>query len=128
ASRDEVMAYLRHLGQDYREDCSNRDLALTRNRIRHELLPHLAERYNPAVVAVLGRLAEQADAAYRQEEAEATALLREAERPRAGPILVFDRDRLLNAPRRLVRVLFRLVWAREGWPVGRMDFAAWERL
>jgi hypothetical protein len=36
--------------------------------------------------------------------------------------------RLARAPRLLVRVLFRLVWAREGWPTGRMDFAAWERL
>jgi tRNA(Ile)-lysidine synthase len=28
----------------------------------------------------------------------------------------------------LVRAAFRLVWEREGWPTGHMDFDAWERL
>jgi hypothetical protein len=92
------------------------------------LLPHLAERYNPAVVSVLGRLAEQAAEAHRHEADLAAALLRDAELPRAGPMLVFDAARLAQAPRLLVRVLFRLVWEREGWSTGRMDYPTWERL
>jgi tRNA(Ile)-lysidine synthase len=125
--RAEVMAYLEAKGQAYREDSSNRSLALTRNRLRHELLPHLS-RYNPAIAAVLCRLAGQADEAYRAVEAEARALLAEAEQPRAGSLLIFDRQRLFAEPRRLVCEMFRLVWAREGWPTGHMSFAAWERL
>ncbi len=128
ALHDDLLAYLHHLGQDAREDSSNRDLQFTRNRIRHELLPHLAERYNPAIVSVLVRVAGQADEAHRFETAEALALLKEAELPRAGSVLVFDAERLALAPRLLVRVLFRLVWVRENWPTGRMDFASWERL
>ena len=128
ATRADVEAYLRHLGQECREDSSNSDPCFTRNRIRHELLPYLAQRYNPAVVSVLARLAEQADEAHRHESDEAAALLREAELPRAGSVLVFDAARLAAAPRLLVRVLFRSVWKREGWPTGDMDFAAWERL
>jgi hypothetical protein len=27
-----------------------------------------------------------------------------------------------------VREMFRGVWAREGWPLSSMDYAAWERL
>src|SRR5262249_45357023 len=54
----ELLAFLEALGQDYRRDSSNADLALVRNRIRHELLPHLAAAYNPAVVSALCRLAE----------------------------------------------------------------------
>jgi tRNA(Ile)-lysidine synthase len=127
-ARDDLLAYLHALGQESRADSSNADLRFTRNRIRRELLPLLEAHYNPAVVSVLTRLAEQADEAHRFEEAEAAALLREAELPRAGPTLVFDAARLAREPRMLVRVLFRLVWAREGWPTGRMDFAAWERL
>ncbi|MEJ5277520.1 MAG: tRNA lysidine(34) synthetase TilS, partial [Thermogemmata sp.] len=57
--RQQVREYLRQLGQDYREDSSNRNLAYTRNRIRHEVMP-LLESFNPRVVEALCRLGEQA--------------------------------------------------------------------
>jgi tRNA(Ile)-lysidine synthase len=126
--RAEVLAYLEELGQPYRQDSSNLDLSRTRNRIRRELLPHLAEGYNPEVVAALGRLAEQAEEVYAAAEAEARALLAEAERPRAGALLVFERRSLAAAPRGRVREALRLVWEREGWPMAEMGFDAWERL
>src|SRR5271157_287 len=44
-TRAEVEAYLNALGQEWREDSSNRHLTYTRNRIRHELLP-LLEGWN----------------------------------------------------------------------------------
>src|SRR5437763_1727376 len=65
-TRAEVLDYLRSLGQVAREDRTNAELRFTRNRIRHELLPHLAQRYNPRIAAVLGRLAAQAAAAQRE--------------------------------------------------------------
>jgi tRNA(Ile)-lysidine synthase len=126
--RGDVLAFLEALGQPWRQDRSNADPRHTRNRIRHELLPHLEERYNPAVVAVLCRLAEQADEARRRAERSAAALLRRAELPRAGAVLVFDRGRLAVASRHLVREVFRLVWLREGWPQGEMGFRAWDRV
>src|SRR5207237_1638397 len=55
-TRGEVIAYLDGLGHPYRVDATNSDLSYTRNRIRAELLPLLAARYNPAVVRVLARL------------------------------------------------------------------------
>ncbi len=127
-SRAEVLAYLASLGQTFREDASNEDRRFTRNRIRHELLPYLAAHYNPAIVAVLCRLAEGAGALYQRYEAEAAALLAAAEKPRAGAVVVLSRGCLAGAPRHLVREVFRLIWAREGWPQGRMGFAAWDRL
>ena len=127
-TRAEVLAYLQAEGQEYRQDSSNADLHRTRNRIRHELLPLLKESYNPAIVSVLGRLAEQAEETYRVEEGQARQLLAEAELPRAGALLVFHRQALAAAPRHCVRELFRLVWEREGWPLGDMDFDAWGRL
>ncbi len=54
--RGEVEAYLRSLCQEWREDESNRDLAFTRNRVRHELLPVLAG-YNPQISGQLSSLA-----------------------------------------------------------------------
>jgi tRNA(Ile)-lysidine synthase len=62
--RDELRAYLAALGQPFREDESNRDLSIPRNRVRHELLPFLARDFSPAVTDVLAREAEIA----RQDE------------------------------------------------------------
>jgi tRNA(Ile)-lysidine synthase len=127
-TRAEVMEYLESEGQTYRVDATNAELRFTRNRIRHQLLPHLARRYNPEIAAVLCRLAAQAEEAYRRVRAQAQALLEKTELPRAGDLLIFDRQRLGDAPRPLVCEMFRLVWAREVWPTGRMSFAAWERI
>lgn len=127
-TRTELRAYLAEVGQEYCLDRSNFDLRLTRNRIRHELLPFLAAHFNPAIAAVLCRLAEQADDVYREVEAGGHRLLGEAEHARAGPVVVLDRAVLAAAPRNLVRELFRLLWDREEWPMNAMDFAAWDRL
>jgi tRNA(Ile)-lysidine synthase len=127
-TRAEVLAYLQAQGQAYRHDSSNADLRFTRNRIRHELLPQLAERYNPAIASILRRLARQASDLYRSQETAGRALLAAAERPRAGSLLIFDRQRLADAPRVEVREMFRLAWAREGWPLGEMSYHAWQRL
>ena len=68
-SRSEVEAYLRSLGQTWREDASNQDPAYTRNRLRHHLLPEL-ERWNPQIRAHLANMAELArdEQAYWQQE------------------------------------------------------------
>jgi tRNA(Ile)-lysidine synthase len=128
ATRAEVREGLRESGQVWREDSSNADLSHTRNRIRHQLLPLLEREFNPGVTAALARLAAQADEVFRAEEAEAAALLAEAELPRAGARVILDRERLTRAPRRAVRAALRLLWQREGWPAGAMSFAHWERL
>src|ERR1017187_10026093 len=63
-TRVEVEAYLRSLGQSWREDSSNADPAYTRNRVRHDLLP-LLEGWNPRLREHLSQMAELA----RDEEA-----------------------------------------------------------
>jgi tRNA(Ile)-lysidine synthase len=128
ATRDEVMAYLDAIGQAYREDSTNRDPALTRSRIRHQLLPLLAAEFNPQIVAVLGRLAAQAEEVYGSEQEQARTLLVAAELPRAGPLVVLDGELLTAAARPRLREALRLLWEREEWPVGGMGFDAWERV
>jgi tRNA(Ile)-lysidine synthase len=54
--RAEIEAWLRSLGQNWREDATNADTAFTRNRLRHELLPALAG-YNPQIHSQLANLA-----------------------------------------------------------------------
>ena len=58
-------AYLEEIGQDWREDSSNRDLRHARNRVRHGILPRLERTLNPAVRETL---AETADIARAEEE------------------------------------------------------------
>jgi tRNA(Ile)-lysidine synthase len=54
--RVEIEAWLKELRQPWREDSTNADTAYTRNRIRCNLLPILAE-YNPQVASQLGNIA-----------------------------------------------------------------------
>ena len=62
ATRAQVVAFLKSRRQPWREDASNAaDFAL-RNRVRHELLPLLEKRLNPAVRQALLRLADIAAA------------------------------------------------------------------
>src|SRR6185503_18901729 len=56
-SRQQVMAHLRARGLDWREDPTNADTRLLRNRVRHELLPLLEARFNPAARRTLARAA-----------------------------------------------------------------------
>ena len=56
--------YLAGLGETFRDDASNADVAFTRNRVRHELIPLLQSRFSPSVTATLAREAALA----RQDE------------------------------------------------------------
>jgi tRNA(Ile)-lysidine synthase len=127
-TRPEVIQFLSDMHQPFRLDESNSDTRFTRNRIRHYLLPLLSKEYNPSITSVLGRLAEQADEHFSDLANRAAELLQSAERPRAGAMVILDRECLAKAPRLLVRELLRLLWARESWPMNAMDFAAWERV
>ncbi len=55
--RSELREYLRLRGLSHREDPSNRDERILRNRVRHRLIPFLAEHFSPAIVDVLARSA-----------------------------------------------------------------------
>jgi tRNA(Ile)-lysidine synthase len=67
--RRELQTYLQGLGQEWREDKSNRDLRHARNRVRHGILPRLERNLNPAVREALAETAEIArvEEAYWQE-------------------------------------------------------------
>jgi tRNA(Ile)-lysidine synthase len=58
-------AFLANIGQEWREDSSNRDLRHARNRVRHGIVPRLERTLNPSVRETL---AETADIARSEEE------------------------------------------------------------
>lgn len=56
-SRREIEAYLQEKGQPFREDETNEDLSIPRNRIRRQIIPGL-EEINPQAVLHMNRAAE----------------------------------------------------------------------
>jgi len=56
--RRDILAYLKERHLSYRIDPTNRDLSLTRNRIRLRLLPLLERQFNPNVVETLAHAAD----------------------------------------------------------------------
>lgn len=116
-SREDLRAHLASRGEAWREDASNADLGLPRNRVRHELLPLLASRYQPAVTRLLARTAEVADA----EDALLEALAAEAAgisvtSNAAGPMLAPSRLTVLPLAlaRRVVRRTLEAAGASRG--------------
>jgi len=127
-TRQGVLDYLAHLGQDYRTDQSNADSRFTRNRIRHELLPLLARDYNPRVREALGRFAEQARECRVALGDAAIDLIERAEKAPAGRIVGLDEEMLSQAPVGTLRRAWRLIWECRGWPMGEMGYREWTRL
>jgi len=126
--RQELRDYLNALGQDWREDATNAQIDATRNWIRHELLPAVAERVNPGVVEALVRLGGLAGEMQAALAPLAEELLERAFQRSAGSGAVCQCDDLSGQPRYLVRETLKLAWRREGWPEQAMGLAEWDAL
>ena len=74
-TRDQVNGFLRQEGVSARDDRSNADESLTRNRIRRRLVPLLKERFNPRIIETLGRTADLMEETDRFMEARAEEIL-----------------------------------------------------
>jgi tRNA(Ile)-lysidine synthase len=70
--RAAVVEWLRSRGVPFRTDASNSDLAFTRNRVRHRLLPLLERDFSPGIVEVLAR--EAAIARFDEDRLHAEAI------------------------------------------------------
>jgi tRNA(Ile)-lysidine synthase len=112
-SRPEVLAHLRERGLTWREDPSNADLAHRRNRVRHELIPYLEERFNPGIRAALARTAALLADEAAHVRAEAEALVARIARDENGA-LALRRASLAEAPTALARAAIREALARAG--------------
>ena len=80
--RLDLRAYVQERQLAFREDASNADLTIPRNRVRHELIPYLARGFSPGVVEVLAREAASARADEEKLHADAIDL--------AGSIVLSD--------------------------------------
>jgi tRNA(Ile)-lysidine synthase len=112
-SREEVLAHLRERSLDWREDPSNADTAHRRNRVRHELIPYLEERFNPGIRAALARTASLLADEAAHVRAEAESLLAAIAREEVDA-LVLGRAALAEAPTAVARGAIRQALARAG--------------
>ena len=123
-TRAQVEAYCARRGLQPRDDATNRDSRYFRNRLRHELLPALAE-YNPNIRAVLARTAEVLAGDYqivRRAVLEIWDAVAPGERQPPGGV-VFDRDRWLNLGAAEQRALLREAITRLRHGLRDVDFA-----
>jgi tRNA(Ile)-lysidine synthase len=120
-----IEAYLRSLPQVWRDDATNRDTTLTRNRIRHDLLPILRDRFNPQIEAAILHLAQHAvelQSVIDQFAADLHSSCCLAAEPH---VVRLDADQLDAAAPHLVREVLRRVWRSQGWPLGGMGLDHW---
>ena len=123
--RSAVRDFLSARAIPFREDASNADLNIPRNRIRHELLPLLASRFAPGVVDVLDREATIAreDADFLDAAAE-TAGARLISRTSGG--IEIDAEALVAEPPAVARRVIRLAQHMAAGPDHFIGFEAVE--
>ena len=106
--RDDLRAWLAARRLTFVEDESNADVSIPRNRVRAELLPLLANRFNSSIVDVLADQADLARDAWTWMTAEAASLAQQIVRARhTGPAAIRELDvaRLAAAPIALQRLV-----------------------
>lgn len=132
--RQTIRQALREIGQDWREDATNRDLAYRRNWIRRELIPGIEKRYPHAGDAILRFVETQREwKAVIEEDArqwlEAVRWRRTTDN-RGETVATFHWDacRLRIPPRATVVRGLQLAWRDSGFPLGEMSAAHWRWL
>lgn len=108
-SRADILAYNAAMGLRFVEDATNGDLAYSRNRIRHTVLPALCEVV-PACVSNMGRTAKllAADAAYLDDAAARAAA--DCKTPRG-----LDTQKAKELPLALLARVLRTAYAESGF-------------
>jgi len=126
--RGRLVTYLDDLGQPYRRDSTNTDVRFTRNRIRHELLPQLAEQFNAGVADALLRLGGLAGEVQTVVDWLVDRLVERCVVDEGVDAIRLETYALAAEHRYLVRELFIAVWRRQDWPMQAMGFAQWDLL
>jgi tRNA(Ile)-lysidine synthase len=141
--REDVLAYLREIDQDYRVDATNEEARFMRNRLRHRLLPQIRREYCPEIDGTLLQLAQQAAETQQLIDgiaAELSVGCVEVDEPAKaggesgkGPLIGasgvrIDCRGLCEQPPLLVREVCRAAWRRANWPLQAMGFEQWQQL
>lgn len=129
ATRYEVLAYLAAIGQSFCTDATNGENAYTRNWLRNQVLPQLAERF-PTAATELAGFAERAAETSDLVETLANELLSrscEGTSNTEGRVTLQSAV-LAQSPLALVVEALRLAWREAGWPQQAMTSGHWRQL
>jgi tRNA(Ile)-lysidine synthase len=127
AGKDEILNYLTASDLPYRDDRTNTDVAFTRNRIRHELLPLLQQQFNSQAASQLISLSRQAGDTLNCLDELAERILAESLLEQQPDAVRLDQRQLAAWPLQLIRHTLTLLWTRQHWPRKRMTFDHWDR-
>lgn len=118
--RESIEAYCREHSLEPRQDASNKNLIFLRNKIRHEVIPWLAEKTNPNLIETLNRTAYilQADEDFLQNETKKLARKYVQLKDRIISLSISD---WVVIPESMQRRLIRLVYMKAGGKKG-LDF------
>jgi len=126
-TRKEVETYLDQGSIEWHHDSTNLESRFARNRIRHSLMPQLAQEWNPNVGEALAQLA---GLAYDEERWWNAAVERRAAKylaERRGGV-EFNAAQLASLPRAMARRLIRRAIARAKGDLRRIEFAHVEQV
>jgi tRNA(Ile)-lysidine synthase len=122
-TRAEIETWLGERSIPWREDQTNLDRSYARNRLRHDILPMLAESFNPRLEEALANLATLA----RDEETYWSAEL-ESKVPAPTDPLIFPVAPLTSQPTALARRLVRQLIQTSKGDLRQIEFAHIERI
>jgi len=134
--REELAVFLKCIEQSFRHDSTNDDVRLTRNRLRHEMLPLMREHFQHDVGEALVHLSQQARAAQALIDPLAERLLGDClvESPSdvadsaGSQQLVLETGPLAQQEPYLVCEMVRLAWRQAGLPQQAMTYPWWQKL
>ena len=111
-TRAEIEEFLASKEIPYREDASNLDTTLMRNRVRHELMELLKRKYNPRIVEVLGSHASLVTEAENYLSTVASEAYRHCLREETGENIELELTRVLSYHTCVQSYVFREAYRR----------------
>jgi tRNA(Ile)-lysidine synthase len=126
--RPTILEYLGRLNQGFRHDATNDHHSFTRNRIRHELIPHLRQDYNEEVTEALLRLSQIAAESQSLLRELAARLLDDSRLSQSESAVRLSTAPLEKASQHMRRESFVVLWQQQHWPLQSMSFAHWQDL
>lgn len=114
-SRADVIAYLNEIHQTCREDSTNTDETITRNRLRRSLIPLLQAQHNPQVQTALVRLAAAAAEAQQLIDTLAGELFRSSLVEQSPTKCRLRIDAIAAAPAVVIKAMIVQIWKSQAW-------------
>lgn len=124
--RETIRETLKREGIEWCEDGSNQDLRMTRNRIRHQLLPLLERSFNPNIRKILTQLGKNVAEDYAYLNHQGLAAYEKILFKEGKERIVLRRRPFQTFERALQKQVFREALRRLGTDMDRIGYAEWE--